>query len=280
MTASGKTKKSPPVSAKQSAKERRALQQQRRERQKLILLTTVAVALLIAVVGGIVATVVNANSAASPEEAYIPPDALTRYVDFAQQKLMGTTPDGFPYLGAENAPVLLEEMSSLSCIACKNYHDLVMANLLDEIKAGRVKYVFIPVSTTGEFNPAGITLGTFCAARQGKFWEMQDIAFDWQVRYTTGANDTARLKAAAQSLGLDAAKFSDCLTNNSVKDIIDKGEAAFGERVKPDPSGTTGTPTLFLDGEQIQPRPDGNASPNLNELRGIIEQKAAAKKSP
>jgi protein-disulfide isomerase len=278
MTTSSRASKTPPVSAKQSARERRALQQQRQERQQRILLTIVAVALLIGVVGVIAVTVISANTTASPEDAYIPPDALTRYTDFAQQKLMGTTPDGFPYLGAENAPVLLEEVSSLSCIACKQYHDGVIVNLLDEIKAGRLKYVYIPVTKTGEFDPEGITLGTFCAAQQGKFWEMQDIAFDWQTRYQSGANDTARLKTVAQSLGLDTAKFSNCLTNNSVKDIIDKGDALFGTRVKPDTSGATGTPTLFLDGEQIQPRPDGNASPNLNELRGIIEQKAAAKK--
>jgi protein-disulfide isomerase len=279
MTTSGKTKKTPPVSTKQSAKERRALQQQRQERARLILLTIVAVALFVGVVGVIVVTVVNANQSASPEDAYIPPDTLTRYADLEQQKLMGTTPDGFPYLGAENAPVLLEELSSLSCSACLLYHDTVLVNLLDEIKAGRVKFVFIPVTTTGEFNPAGITQGAFCAAQQGKFWEMQDIAFDWQIRYQANANDTARIKAAAQSLGLDAAKFNDCLTSNSVKDIIDKGEAAFGQRVKPDASGTVGTPTIFLDGEQIQPRPDGGASPNLSELRGWIEQKAAAKKT-
>ena len=278
MTTSSKASKTPPVSSKQSARERRALQQQRRERQQRILLTILAVALLVGVVGVIVVTVINANSVASPEDAYIPPDTLTRYTDFAQQKLMGTTPDGFPYLGADNAPVLIEEMGSLSCIACKQYHDGVTVNLLDEIKAGRLKYVFIPVTTTGEFNPEGVTRGVFCAAQQGKFWEMQEIAFDWQIRYQSGANDTARLKTAAQSLGLDTAKFSDCLTSSSVKDIIDKGGAAFTNRVKPDSSGSIGTPTIFLDGEQIQPRPDGSPAPNLSELRGIIEQKAAAKK--
>jgi protein-disulfide isomerase len=278
MTTSNKASKTPPVSAKQSARERRALQQQRQERQQRILLTILAVALLVGVVGVIAVTVINANSVASPEEAYIPPDALTRYKDFAQQKLEGTTPDGFPYLGADNAPVLLEEMSSLACIACKQYHDSVIVHLLDEIKAGRVKYVYIPVTTTGEFNPEGITRGAFCAGQQGKFWEMQEIAFDWQTRYQANANDTARIKTAAQALGLDMAKFNDCLASNSINDIIAKGGTAFTTRVKPDSSGQIGTPTIFLDGEQIQPRPDGAPAPNLSELRGIIEQKAAAKK--
>src|SRR5581483_2546825 len=104
-------KKTPPASQKQSIKERRAAQKQRQQRQQQILLTIVAVALLVGVI--LIST--------RPAEAYMPPEVPARYKDFAAQKLMGVTPDGYPYLGAENAPTTLEEIGSFSCIVCQQY---------------------------------------------------------------------------------------------------------------------------------------------------------------
>jgi protein-disulfide isomerase len=257
-------KKTPPASQKQSIKERRAAQKQRQQRQQQILLTIVAVALL---VGVILMVFISTR----PAEAYMPPEVPARYKDFAAQKLMGVTPDGYPYLGAENAPTTLEEIGSFSCIVCQQYHKDVFVNLLDKFKSGQAKFVYIPVTTTGEFNPDGATRGALCAAQQGKFWEMHDILFDWQTRYGSGANDAGRLTTAAGALGMDTGQFSACLNSQAVKDLIAKAQAEADKR------GMTGTPTVFLDGKQIQPVPQDQHVPTLAELRGLIEAKAAAR---
>src|SRR5438067_1286531 len=121
------TKKSPQVSAKQSARERRLMQEQRRQRQQQILLAVAAGVLLL---GVLLVVFVSTR----PVEASIPAEAKTRYQAFADQKLTGVTQDGYPYLGAENAPVTMEEISSFACPVCLNYHDATFVNLLDEIK--------------------------------------------------------------------------------------------------------------------------------------------------
>lgn len=255
--------KTPPTSQKQSIKERRAAQKQRQQRQQQILLTVVAAALL---VGVILMVFISTR----PAEAYMPPEVPTRYKDLAAQKLVGITPDGYPYLGAENAPSTLEEIASFSCTECQNYHSTIMLNLLDKFKAGQVKFVFIPV-TTGDFNSDGATRGALCAAQQGKFWEMQDILFDWQARYGNGANDAGRLTTAAGALGMDTGQFSTCLNSQAVKDLISKAQAEADKR------GMTSPPTVFLNGKLIQPLPQDQHVPTLSELRGLIEVKAAAK---
>jgi len=241
------------------------MQEKRRQRQQQILLSIVAGALLLGVL-----LIVFLQT--RPVEASIPPDAKTRYQDFAAQKMMGLTPDGYPYLGVENAPSVMEEFGSFSCSVCLGYHGSTFLNLLDEIKAGRLKFVFIPVTTTGEFNPEGATRGALCAAQQGKFWEMNDILFDWQTRYGTGSNDARRLNQVAGELGMDTGAFSACLDSQPPKDTISKAEALAQTR------GVTGTPTIYLDGQLIQPAPVGQVAPNLSEIRGLIEAKAAAKK--
>ncbi len=265
MATSDKAKKSSTVSAKQSAKERRAMQEKRRQQQQQILLAVVAGVLLI---GVIVVVFVSTR----PVEASIPAEAKTRYQDLAAQKMMGVTPDGYPYIGVDNAPVTMEEVASFSCSVCLDFHSSTFLNLLDEIKAGRLKFVLIPVTTTGEFNPDGATRGALCAAQQGKFWEMHDVLFDWQTRYASGSNDPRRLGQAAGELGMDTGAFSGCLDSQPPKDTISKAEQLAKTR------GVTGTPTVYLDGQQIRPMPDGSAGPNLSEIRGLIEAKASAKK--
>ncbi len=265
MASTEKTKKTSSVSQKQSIKERRELQRQRQQRQQQILLAVVAVVLLV----GVIAVVFLSTR---PVEAYIPPDALTRYKTLADKKLVGTTPEGFPYLGADNAPTKMEEIASLACIVCKNYHDSVVVSILDEIEAGRLKFVFIPVTTTGEFVPRPATEAALCANDQGKFWEMQEILFDWQTRYGGSTNDTKRLSQAAQAIGLDMDKFNSCLNSQAPKDVIGRGED-FAVKHQ-----MTGTPTIYLDGQEIQPNPVSGRSPSLGELRGIIEAKAAPQK--
>jgi protein-disulfide isomerase len=83
------------------------------------------------------------------------------------------------------------------------------------------------------------------------------------------------LDAAAQALGLDLAKFHADMNSSALKAILDKAEADFESRAQP--KGQIGTPTVFLDGVQIQPPQGSQSMPSLSELRGLIEQRAAGK---
>ncbi len=261
------TEKKPTASPSKRAKDRREQQLQQQKRNQQLLLGILAVAFLIGVVAVLVITI-----QANQPQATIASDIKTRYAPFQAQNLQGVTDAGFPYLGAANAPSTLEEFGSFSCPHCAEFHDSIFVNLLDEIQAGRVKVVFIPITNIGAFNAQPETEAAICVAQQGKFWEMNDVLFSWQGLYGTGANDPARLSSAAKELGLDVDKYNSCLSAGTGKQVVEKAAEDASKR------NVNVTPTVFFNGQQISPDPKTQTSPTLSQYRGLIEA-AATKKS-
>src|SRR5579859_4193038 len=107
-------------SVKQSTRARRATQEQARQRQQQMLLGVVAVAVAAL---GIIVVVVTLRQNTTQANVAIPPAANTRYADFVSQNMQGTTTDGFAYLGKADAPHTVEEIGSLSCPVCQQYHE-------------------------------------------------------------------------------------------------------------------------------------------------------------
>ena len=70
---------------------------------------------------------------------------------------------------------------------------------------------------------------------------------------------------------MDGGQFGSCLGSQKVKDVLAAGEKLAIARQM------TGTPTVYLNGELLQPKTDNSQPPTLNELRGLIEAKAASK---
>ena len=272
MATSNKTKKpvasTPPtkqtaaaVSQKQSIKERRAVQQKRRQEQQRLILGIVAVALLVGVV-----LVVFVST--RPVEAAIPPETVSRYKPFVDAKLQGITPEGFPFLGAENAPVVMEEVSNYACPHCATYHSETFVRLLDKIQAGDVKFIYVPLSVPLSFDPTPATKGAICAAQQGKFWEMSETLFSWQTKYGAGAGEPRRVESGASNLGLDIGKFGECLNSATPNTAIQNALDLANKRNVP------GTPAVYIDGQLIS----GDSAWGLSQIRGYIENKVAAKK--
>ncbi len=268
------------LSNKAAQKERAAQLAKQRQQQQQLVLFIGAIALLVVVLGAIFIST-------RPPEAVVPAEASTLYEGIPS----GTTNDPkypiqFPYLGNLNAPVKIEEVSSFSCPVCKNYHDTIIVNLMDKIKAGDLLYVYMPTTLTGDYSPTQVqtvTQAAFCVNQQGKFWQMHEILFNWQGKYAGGTADTGRLNAAASALGVDIGKFSACMGNSDIRKYIDDSNTYVSNDRK-----MTGTPAVFMyvNGVQVQPpNPDSRTTPGsvaslgVGELRGIIESAVAAKKS-
>jgi protein-disulfide isomerase len=84
-----------------------------------------------------------------------------------------------------------------------------------------------------------------CANEQGKFWDMHGSLYaNWNGE-NQNAFSTQRLKAMAESIGLDMNAFNSCFTANKYKADIqadfDKGQEM----------GVSGTPTVFVNGRRI-----------------------------
>lgn len=202
---------------------------------------------------------------ANSVDAYVPADVLLRYRALAAQGYTTTKlANGFYALGAANAPVTIEQFSSYACPPCKAFNDTSFYNLFDMILAGQVKYVFVPITSTGAFDSTLMASATFCAGEQGQYWPMHDVMFDWQTRYGNKGNDAGRLSSAAAQLGIDQGQFATCMGGSAPTQFLQAAGKLFEQR------GLNATPSVFLNNELL------DRSITLVQLRADID--AALKK--
>lgn len=186
-------------------------------------------------------------------------DPLPDYSDIEQ----GVTADGFPRLGAADAPASLTEISSFSCPHCAEFHAVGFPAILERVREGSANFIYVPIYGFGsvgdgeQASRAGI-----CALEQGKFWEMHDALFSWQ-QYGAFAFARPRLSAGAEALGLDVDAFTTCLDADATTERIASARA-FSEATE----GFQGTPTLILNERIINWFP-------LEGLNALIDEAAS-----
>lgn len=235
-------------------KEMRDLQRKRRQ-QLYILIGVVAVA-IVALVAVILSTQQLTQSAALVAEA-AEGEVYAGIVPTVSE-------DGMPQLGAEDAPLTIYEYSSFGCGHCMTFHDEQFPRLLDYVRDGQVRFVFVPV--TNQFS-APASVAAFCAAEQGKFWEMHDVLFSYLGQYGGNAYTRERLDVAASALNLDIAAFDTCLLSEEAAAQIESANDLFFTLAEQDPN-VTGTPTLTFNGV---PPEWGSGAPQWQYIQDQIE---------
>ena len=90
-----------------------------------------------------------------------------------------------------------------------------------------------------------------CAGDQGVFWRYHDTLFLNQTGPTSFVDD--RLKQMAADLGLDTAAFNSCLDGGEKRAEVEASIAAAREQ------GVDSTPTIFINGTEVQDWHDFNA---------------------
>jgi protein-disulfide isomerase len=163
--------------------------------------------------------------------------------------------DDDPFKGDENAPVTIVEWSDFQCPFCARFYKDTMAQIEERyVKTGKVKIVYrdFPLS----FHPFALKAAEAaeCADEQGRFWDMHDKIFGNQ-----GSLNEENLELWAQEIGLEYAKFNDCMDSGKMaaevnKDLED-GSAA----------GIRGTPGFIINGKLVS-----GAQPFAN-FESIIE---------
>ncbi len=139
-------------------------------------------------------------------------------------------------IGNPNAPVVLEEYMSFLCGHCINFATQTFPKLADEyVKTGKVQvHVFV-------FPPAELQQASLCATDQGKYEQFSQYFFA-NIQKLQTADD---VKKMAHESGLDAQRFDACYDSKEFQAIaqawITKAQA----------KGITGTPTFFVNGEEI-----------------------------
>ena len=141
--------------------------------------------------------------------------------------------------GPEGAPVTILEWSDFQCPFCREVQP-VLGRLLAEFPQ-QVRLVFKDFPLRSHELAVPAALAARCASTQGRFWEYHDLLFAAQPAF---AHD--ELVRYAQRLGLDVARFTECLD-----------AARFQEDVTADQregraAGVRATPTFFVNGQKIE----------------------------
>ena len=110
-----------------------------------------------------------------------------------------------PSLGPANAPVTLMEYGDFGCPTCRSWY---LSGIRDQILKqfnGEVRYVWRDFPIITSQSPKAAEAGQ-CAFDQGKFFEYQDAIY-----HDFGKLSVSDLKNFAAQVGLDTAKFDQCL---------------------------------------------------------------------
>jgi protein-disulfide isomerase len=164
-----------------------------------------------------------------------------------------------PAKGPESAPVTIVEFSDFQCPFCsraKGTVDEVVKTYGDKV---RLVFRHFPLSFHQDAPKAAEA--SACAADQNKFWEFHDKLFSNQA-----ALKVDDLKKAAADLGLDTARFNECLDSGKKAELVKKDQTA-GEK-----AGVTGTPAFFINGIALS-----GAVP-AEEFKAIIDSELSKKK--
>ncbi len=162
--------------------------------------------------------------------------------------------------GGPKAPITIIEFSDYQCPFCKRAEDSV--NQVMKTYGDKVRLVYrnYPLPMHPMARPAAEAAA--CANAQGKFWEYHAKLFENQAGLTED-----KMKQLAKDVGLDSAKFDECLAKKPYADKIDQ-DTADGNKV-----GVNGTPAFFINGRMLS-----GAQP-FEKFKEVIDAELAAKAS-
>jgi protein-disulfide isomerase len=148
--------------------------------------------------------------------------------------------EGAPIRGAAEAPVTLVEFSDFHCPFC-NRAQATLKQVLERYP-DKVKLVYrdFPLDRLHpRARPAAEAAR--CAHDQGKFWEYHDLLYA-----NTPRAASEDLRRYAQQVGLNVAKFEQCVSSGVHKAAVQR-DIDEGGRL-----GVTGTPAFFINGRPLE----------------------------
>ena len=145
--------------------------------------------------------------------------------------------DDDPSMGEKTAKVVIVDFSDYQCPFCARFVRETKPQIVQNyIKTGKVRYVFrdLPLES---IHPHAFKAAEAanCAGEQGKFWEMHELLFQ-----NARALAPAALPTYAQTVGLDGAKFAQCLQSGKYAAEVRKDMADAGA------TGVQGTPGFVI----------------------------------
>lgn len=184
-------------------------------------------------------TIPDPRAAEAQEVPDIPPFEMPEPAELSR----ATT----PLKGDASAPITIVEFSDYQCPFCNRHTQETLPQIVAElVDSGRVNYEFkdFPLEAIHPEARAA-SIAARCAAEQDGYWDMHDVLFASQERWSGQPDINGVLAAIGGEIGLDAAALEECLAEGrydaEVQADLDEGFAL----------GVTGTPAFFINGYGI-----------------------------
>jgi len=171
--------------------------------------------------------------------------------------------------GAATAPITLVMYSDTECPFCKVFHEDTIEPLMDEYGVtGKVRFVYRHFPLVN-LHPKAIkeAVATECAAKIGgaaSFWTYLSEIFN--VTPSNNKLEESELPKIASRLGIDVKKFSACLEDEKMIDLV---KADYEDALA---TGGQGTPWSILVDKKGNKSPVNGALP-LADLKAMLDEK-------
>ena len=146
-------------------------------------------------------------------------------------------------LGSPDAPVTMEEHSSLTCVHCGQFHRETLPKIKkDYIETGKVRLVFRDFP----FDQLGLVAAMIphCAPAD-RYFGYLEVLFRTQDTWARAADPAKALSQVVRLGGMSEADLKACLGREDLFNALRDRTLSDGERL-----GIDSTPTFFINGEK------------------------------
>ncbi len=173
---------------------------------------------------------------------------LSKLSEEQKEERINVSADDDPYLGAEDAKVVIVEFSDYTCPYCAKFANEVESELIKNY-GDKIKFVFRDFPVHGEAAYLAAEAAD-CAGEQGKYWDFHRLLYENQREWLEFKNNTLRVNQTviygyAEQLGLNVDEFKACVESGKYRQEVDK-DLQDGASY-----GVTGTPTFFINGKKV-----------------------------
>lgn len=147
--------------------------------------------------------------------------------------------------GNASSSVVIIEYSDFQCPACRTYSSIVKELMVEF--GGQIAFVYRHFPLTGiHANAEFAARAAQAAGKQGKFWEMHDLLFEKQNEWANVADIEPLFASYATLVGVSPDQFKADWRSEEIKNFV------AAQRTNAVKLGLPGTPSFFLNGQQIQ----------------------------
>lgn len=161
------------------------------------------------------------------------------YIQSGKVKFEDIRLEDHPTIGPNTAPVTLAVFGDYQCPFTRNYWFKIQPRLQEEY-GDKLRFAYLPMPTGRHRNDRISAEAAYCAANQGKWFEMAQKIFERQ-----GQADRATLDAFAPQVGVDTNKFSACMDSEVYKNKVED-DYEYGKSIN-----IAVTPTVFVNGVRL-----------------------------